>query len=376
MNVPFNRPTVVGRELDYIAEAIRNEKLSGDGPFTARCNDWLKAKLGVPGALLTHSCTAALEMAAILCDLQPGDEVIMPSFAFVSSANAVALRGATCVFTDIREDTANLDERLIEEAITDRTKAIFVIDYAGVPAEMDAIARVARTHGLIVVEDSAQALGSTYHGSPAGALGDMGCFSFHETKNVLSGEGGALVMAETRFIDRAEIIREKGTNRRQYLNGFVDKYTWVDIGSSYLPSEIIAAFLLAQFEQEEAITAKRLDIWSAYHDAFAAVEQAGRARRPIIPPHVRHNGHMYYLLLDDLDDREAFIAHMRAAGVGTPFHYVPLHSAPAGKRLGRTSGALPVTDDVSARLVRLPLHYALGEERYRVIDAALAFLRH
>jgi dTDP-4-amino-4,6-dideoxygalactose transaminase len=372
--IPFNRPYMTGHELAYIAEAHAKGHLSGDGPFTRRCHEWLERTTGASKALLTHSCTAALEIAALLLDLAPGDEVIMPSFTFVSTANAFVLRGAVPVFVDIRPDTLNIDESLIEAAITPRTRAICVVHYAGVGCEMDAIAAIAARHGLIVIEDAAQAVLSTYKDRPLGALGALGALSFHETKNIIAGEGGALLVNDTRFVERAEIIREKGTNRSQFFRGQVDKYTWVDVGSSYLPSEILAAFLAAQIEEAERITERRLAIWNAYHDAFHALESRGELRRPIVPPHCRHNAHMYYLLLRDIDARSRFIAALKAADIHTVFHYVPLHSAPAGRRHGRVVGELPVTDRASDCLVRLPL-WLPDMDQQRVIDAVEAFFQ-
>jgi len=353
--IPFNRPYMTGRELAYIAQAHANGHLSGDGPFTKRCNAWLEQTTGAMRALLTHSCTAALEMAALLLDLEPGDEVIMPSFTFVSTANAFVLRGAVPVFVDIRADTLNIDENLIEAAITPRTRAICVVHYAGVGCEMDAIEAIAVRHGLTIVEDAAQGILATYRGRPLGAIGALGALSFHETKNLISGEGGALLVNDARFAERAEIIREKGTNRSQFFRGQVDKYTWVDVGSSYLPSEILAAFLAAQIEEADTINARRLALWNRYHEAFAPLEAAGRLRRPIVPAHCTHNAHMYYLLLDDLDARTRFIASLKANDIHPVFHYVPLHSAPAGRKYGRASGDLAITDRTGERLVRLPL---------------------
>jgi len=372
--IPFNRPYMTGRELDYIGQAHANGHLSGDGPFTRQCHAWLERTTGTRKALLTHSCTAALEMSALLMDLAPGDEVIMPSFTFVSTANAFVLRGAVPVFVDIRSDTQNLDENLIEAAITPRTRAICVVHYAGVACEMDAINAIAARHGLVVVEDAAQGILSTYKGRPLGALGALGALSFHETKNIISGEGGALLVNDPRFVERAEIIREKGTNRSQFFRGQVDKYTWVDVGSSYLPSEILAAFLSAQIEEAERITQQRLAIWDRYHDAFEPLDAQGRLRRPIVPAHCRHNAHMYYLLLRDLGERTRFIEQLRAAGINPVFHYVPLHSAPAGRRYGRCIGDLAVTDHASDCLVRLPL-WLPDLDQERVIEAVKAFFR-
>lgn len=368
---PFNKPSLVGREIAYLQEAIDRGQLSGDGHFTRLSNARIAEMTGARCALLTHSCTAALEMAAILCDLEPGDEVIMPSFTFVSTANAVALRGAVPVFVDIDAQTLNMDPEKTAAAVTDRTKAIFAVHYAGFPADMDALAVIARDHDLLLVEDAAQALGSTYKGRPAGSLGDMAAFSFHETKNIISGEGGALTLMRPDLVERAEIIREKGTNRSRFLRGQVDKYTWVDIGSSFLPGELVAAFLYGQLEQAEAIKLRRLTLFDRYAEAFADLAGAGRVRLPVAPPDTTGNGHMFYLLLRDIEDRDAFIAHMRAAGIITPFHYVPLHSAPAGRKHARFIGnGLPVTDDISARLVRLPLFYGLEDGIEGVIEVA------
>jgi dTDP-4-amino-4,6-dideoxygalactose transaminase len=372
--IPFNKPFITGRELGYISQAHANGHLSGDGAFTARCHAWLERATGCHKALLTHSCTAALEMTALLLDLQPGDEVIMPSFTFVSTANAFVLRGAVPVFSEIRADTLNLDERLIEAAITPRTKAICAVHYAGVGCEMDAILALARKHGLRVIEDAAQGILSSYKGRPLGSMGALGALSFHETKNVICGEGGTLLINEPSFIERAEIIREKGTNRSQFFRDQVDKYTWVDVGSSYLPGEISAAFLAAQLEDAEAITRRRLAIWRRYHSWAEPFEERGLVRRPIIPEDCVHNAHMYYLLLPNLERRTAFIARLKAAGVSAVFHYVPLHSSPAGLRFGRGAGALAITDDVADRLVRMPLWPGLEDQLDQVLAAAEAAL--
>ncbi|TGY90300.1 dTDP-4-amino-4,6-dideoxygalactose transaminase [Marinicauda algicola] len=373
VHIPFNVPAPVGLELEYISQAIRSSHLSGDGPFTKKCHAWLEKTIG-GHALLTHSCTGALEMGALLARLEPGDEAILPSYTFVSTANAVALRGATPVFVDIREDTLNIDERLIEDAVTERTKAILPVHYAGVCAEMDAINDIAERHNLFVIEDAAQAFLSTYRGRKAGLLGDAAAFSFHETKNILSGEGGALLVRHESLMTRAEILREKGTNRKQFFRGAVDKYTWVDLGSSYLPSELIAAYLLAQFEQAEATTRYRLEVCAAYAEAFAPLARDGKVRLPFVPEHCEANGHMFYLILETPEARDAFIAAMKAAGILAPFHYVPLHSAPAGKKLGRTHGTMDVTDSISARLVRLPVFFGVKEHQDRIIEAALESL--
>lgn len=353
--IPFNKPYMTGHELEAIARAHANGHLSGDGQFTKHCHAWLEQRTGCHKALLTHSCTAALEMAAILLDLAPGDEIILPSFTFVSTANAFVLRGAVPVFVDIRADTLNLDESLIEAAITPRTRAICVVHYAGVGCDMDAIMAIADRHGLIVIEDAAQGILSTYRNRPLGAVGHLAALSFHETKNIISGEGGALLINDARFAARAEIIREKGTNRSQFFRGQVDKYTWVDVGSSYLPGEITAAFLYAQMQRADEITAARLALWDRYHAAFAGFEAAGSVRRPVIPADCTHNAHMYYLLFASLDARTRAISALKADGIGAVFHYIPLHSAPAGRRYGRTDGALPVTDRISDTLLRLPL---------------------
>ena len=374
MNIPFNKPYMTGKELWNIAQAHANGHLAGDGNFTKRCSRWLEARTGANKALLTHSCTAALEMAAILADIQPGDEVIMPSYTFVSTANAFALRGAVPVFVDIRPDTLNIDENLIEDAITERTRAIAPVHYAGVGCEMDTIMAIANKHKLLVIEDAAQAVMANYKGRPLGAIGHMGTLSFHETKNIISGEGGALLVNAPHYAERAEIIRKKGTNRSQFFRGQVDKYTWVDIGSSYLPGEIIAAFLAAQIEEADTITRQRLAIWNTYHQWLAEAEKAGKLRRPVVPAHCAHNAHMYYILLPDLAQRTAFIDKLRKVGINTVFHYIPLHSAPSGQRYGRAHGELPVTTEMAERLVRLPLWVGLEEVQAEVIQHILASL--
>lgn len=374
MSIPFNKPHMTGRELFYISEAHHHGWLAGDGKFSKLCHTELERVTGAARALLTHSCTAALEMAAMLANIGPGDEVIMPSYTFVSTANAFVLRGAIPVFVDIRPDTLNLDERLVEAAITPRTRAIVPVHYAGVACEMDALLDIARRHGLIVIEDAAQAYGSSYKGRPLGTLGALGAFSFHETKTVISGEGGALIVNDAALAGRAEVIREKGTNRSSFFRGQVDKYTWVDIGSSFLPSELVAAFLWAQLQEADRINAERLAIWQRYHEFFEPLEAAGKLHRPVIPPHCTHNGHMYYLLLDDLEQRSRFIAALKARDIGAVFHYVPLHSSPAGQRLGRVAGTMAVTDRESERLVRLPLWLGMGEQQALVAQAAQASL--
>lgn len=373
--IPFNRPHLTGRELQFISEAHAEGHLSGDGRFTRQCSEWLEREAGSPRALLTHSCTAALELSALLCDIQPGDEVLMPSFTFVSTANAFALRGAVPVFVDIREDTLNINETLLESAITEHTRAVVPVHYAGVGCEMDAILRLAKKHGLLVVEDAAQGVMSSYKGRALGSMGDVGAYSFHETKNVTCGEGGALLVNDMRLIDRAEIVREKGTNRSQFFRGQVDKYTWVDLGSSYLPSELCAAFLWAQLLDAQSITDRRLAMWARYHEAFADLEAEGLVRRPVIPSDCVQNAHMYYLLLPGLRARTAFLDAMKASSIGCVFHYVPLHSSPAGARLGRCATDMSVTDRVSDSLVRLPLWLGLEERLDWVIDRARAALR-
>jgi dTDP-4-amino-4,6-dideoxygalactose transaminase len=370
--IPFNRPHLTGNELDYIARAHANGHLAGNGQFSKQCAAWLEDRVGSPKALLTHSCTAALEMSAILAGVGPGDEVIMPSYTFVSTANAFVLRGATPVFIDIRPDTLNLDESLIEEAITPRTRAIVAVHYAGVGCEMDRILEIARANGLLVIEDAAQGMMADYRGRPLGSIGELAAVSFHETKNLISGEGGALLVNDRGFAERAEIVWEKGTNRSQFFRGEVDKYTWVDIGSSYLPGEIVAAFLLAQMEQADPITQRRLAIWARYHDAFADLEAAGQVRRPIVPEHCRHNAHMYYLLFPDGAARAAFISRLAERGIHAVFHYVPLHSSPYGRDIGRAVGDLRHTDALSGRLVRLPLWLGLEEHLDRIVDEVIA----
>ncbi len=368
--IPFNKPYAVGREFDYIRQAIASGHLSGDGAFSRRCHAWLERRVGCRRALLTHSCTAALEMAAILADIRRGDEVIMPSFTFASTANAVVLRGGVPVFLDIREDTLNVDETQVAGAIGPRTKAILVVHYAGVGAEMDRIMARAETAGIQVIEDAAQALMSSYKSRPLGSIGHMAAVSFHETKNVSAGEGGAILINDPARVMRAEIIREKGTNRSQFFRGEVDKYTWVDLGSSYLPSEITAAFLWAQLEQAEMLTKTRLGTWELYHAGLAALEQRGDLRRPIIPAECAHNAHMYYVLVAEARLRKTVLGRMNAEGVNAVFHYVPLHSSPAGRAYGRAVGDLPRTVDISERLIRLPLWIGMTEADVgTVIDA-------
>jgi dTDP-4-amino-4,6-dideoxygalactose transaminase len=368
--IPFNRPYSTGAEFDYIREAIVNSHLSGNGPFTHRCTQLLERQLGSGRVLLTHTCTGALEMAMLLSEVGPGDEVIVPSFAFPSLANAAALRGATLVFVDIRADTLNLDEALVANAITRRTRVVAPIDYAGVGCEMDTFRTLARAHDLIVVEDAAQGYHASYKGSPLGTGADLTCFSFHETKNVMCGEGGALAVNRPEWVERAEIIQEKGTNRSRFFRGQVDKYTWTDIGSSYVVSDINAAFLWSQLEHATEITSERVAIWEAYHAAFGELEATGRIRRPVVPAHCTHNAHMYYLLLSEDIDRDAFIRRLAERGVNAVFHYVPLHSSPAGLRLGRVHGSLHVTERAARRLVRLPLWIGMSRRDVeRVVES-------
>ena len=372
MKIPFNKPYMTGKELYYIAEAKFGNILAGDGPFTNKCHGWLEQKTGCAKALLTHSCTAALEMAALLLDIQPGDEVIMPSFTFVSTANAFVLRGGVPVFVDIREDTLNLDERLIEAAITPRSRAIVPVHYAGVACEMDTILAIARRHGLKVVEDAAQGVMSNYKGSALGSIGDLGAYSFHETKNVISGEGGALLVNDPELALRAEIIREKGTDRSRFFRGEVDKYTWQEVGSSFLPGELIAAFLWAQLEEAERITNDRLASWARYHELLEPLEAKGILRRPVVPEGCQHNAHMYYVLLAPEIDRQGVLNELKRNGIHAVFHYVPLHSSPAGQRYGRVHGSLEMTNGQSERLIRLPLWVGLSLENQERVVGQLA----
>lgn len=366
--IPFNQPYMTGRELWYIAQAHTNRHLSGNGIYTKKCQLWLEEHTKAKKALLTHSCTAALEMAAILANIQPGDEVIMPSYTFVSTANAFVLRGGIPVFVDIRPDTFNIDETKIEAAITSKTKAIVPVHYAGVACKMDIIMDIARGHNLLVIEDAAQAIMSTYKGRALGAIGDFGAYSFHETKNIISGEGGALLVNDERFIERAEIIREKGTNRSQFFRGQVDKYSWVDIGSSYLPGEVIAAFLSAQIEEAENITQRRLKIWLNYHNSLEPLEKTGKLRRPFVPAECKQNAHMYYVLLPDLETRNSIIEQLKLENIHAVFHYVPLHDSPYGKKHGRASGDLPITRIASDCLIRLPLWLGVEPYQQKVVD--------
>jgi len=374
-NIPFNWPYMTGKEPGYIAEAHFNGILAGDGPFTKRCHAWLEQRSGCAKALLTHSCTAALEMAALLLDIEAGDEVIMPSYTFVSTANAFVLRGAVPVFVDVRTDTLNLDESLIEAAITPRTRVIVPVHYAGVACEMDTILTIAKRRGLKVVEDAAQGVMSTYKNRALGSIGDMGTYSFHETKNVICGEGGSLLVNDPALALRAEIIREKGTDRSRFFRGEVDKYSWQEVGSSFLPGELSAAFLWAQLEEADGITRKRLQSWDRYHDLLEPLESQGSLRRPIVPRDCQHNAHMYYVLLSSGIDRQAVINFLKSNGVDAVFHYVPLHSSPAGRKYGKASGDLSITDSMGERLIRLPLWIGLTADQQdyvvKILSSAL-----
>ncbi|HWR02661.1 MAG TPA: dTDP-4-amino-4,6-dideoxygalactose transaminase [Humidesulfovibrio sp.] len=374
-SIPFNKPYMTGRELRYIEEAHLKGHLSGDGGFTRRCHDWLEAHTKSCKALLVHSCTGALELSAMLADIRAGDEVIMPSYTFVSTANAFILRGGVPVFVDIRQDTLNIDEELIEAAITPRTKAIVPVHYAGVPCEMDRIMAIAKKYSLIVIEDAAQGLMSSYESKPLGGIGHLATYSFHETKNIISGEGGALIINDDKFAERAEILREKGTNRNKFFRGQVDKYTWVDMGSSYLPSEITAAFLCAQMDEAESITQQRLDLWSRYHQLLEQAESSGTLRRPVVPDGCTHNAHMYYILLESLSKRTEVIAKLKENGIQAVFHYVPLHSSPFGLLHTRCSGSLQHTEELSERLLRLPLWVGLTEaQQNRIVEVVQSAL--
>ena len=377
-HIPFNRPFLAGKELDYIAEAvIANQHLAGDGPFTKKCHIFLEDMLCCSKALLTHSCTAALEMVALLTDLKPGDEVIMPSFTFVSTANAFVLRGAVPVFVDIREDTLNIDETIILQAITERTRGIVPVHYAGVPCEMGRIMEIADTHGLWVAEDAAHGFLSSYNGKFLGTIGDFGCLSFHETKNIISGEGGALLINSPQYAEKAEIVREKGTNRTQFRKGMVDKYSWVDIGSSYLPSDLIAAFLYSQLEHAHIIINSRRKMIHLYNELLKPLQDEGFIRLPLIENGSVCNGHMYYIVTRSQQERSSLIEFLADQGVSAVFHYVPLHSSPAGMRFGKTPGLMSVTDEISERLLRLPLFYGITQEQtVKVADELTRFYRN
>lgn len=375
--ISFNIPPSVGSEQNYIKEAIEtNQKLCGDGPFTQKCNKWLKDNFDTPKALLTTSCTHALEMSAILANIQPGDEIITPSYTFVSTVNAFVLRGATIVFVDIRPDTMNIDENLIESAITEKTKVIVPVHYAGVSCEMDKIMNIAKRHNLIVVEDAAQGVMSKYKGRALGTIGDFGCYSFHETKNYTMGEGGALLIQNNDLIERAEIIREKGTNRSRFIRGQVDKYSWVDIGSSYLPSELNAAYLYAQLEEAHKINENRLNIWNVYYEGLKILQSEGKIDLPVIPAGCDHNAHMFYIKCRDLEERTALIEFLKFKDVMTAFHYIPLHSSDAGNKYSRFNGIDRYTTQESERLLRLPLYYKLEEDKVKyIVEKVIEFYR-
>ena len=365
--IPFNIPVFTGKETEYISQVIESRKISGDGVFTMRCSAWLEERMLTRKALLTTSGSSALDMAALLCDLKPGDEVILPSFTFSSTANAFVLAGAKLVFTDIRPDTMNIDEMKIEAAITEKTRVICVVHYAGVACEMDAVLDIARRHNLLVVEDAAQAMMASYKGKPLGTIGDFGCYSFHETKNYSMGEGGAILINRPEYIEKAEILREKGTNRSRFYRKQVEQYTWLDYGDSYLPSELNAAYLWAQLEMAEKINEERKRSWELYHRLLQPLAEAGRLELPQIPEGCMHNAHMYYVKLKNPEERAAFIRYLKAHGVDTAFHYIPLHSAPAGRRFGRFAGVDEYTTRESERLTRLPMYYGLREEDIREI---------
>jgi dTDP-4-amino-4,6-dideoxygalactose transaminase len=373
--IPFNKPFIAGKELYYIAQAVTLGNLAGDGHFTMSCCELIEKRFGINQVFLTPSCTAALEMGALLCDLGQGDEVIMPSFTFVSTANAVALRGAKPVFVDIRPDTLNLDETKIEAAITERTKAIFPVHYAGVACVMDRIMNLAEAYDLVVVEDAAQGVNAFYQGRALGSIGHLGCYSFHETKNYISGEGGALCVNVPNFAERAEVIRDKGTDRKKFLRGQVDKYTWVDLGSSYVPSEIVSAFLYGQLELLDEIRTRRKANFDYYHNHLSRLEAEGLLRRPVIPYDCETNYHMYYILLPTREIRNALLEHLNRADIAAVFHYIPLHTSPMGQEFGYQEGDLPVTEEMSGRLLRLPLYYEIRrEEQDRVIEEVTSFL--
>ncbi len=372
--IRFNVPPYVGKETEYMKAAIDSHKICGDGEFTKRCNAWIEEHTGTAKALLTTSGTQALEMAALLSDIQPGDEVILPSYTFVSTANAFVLRGAKLVFVDIRPDTMNIDEKLIEDAITDKTRAIVPVHYAGVGCEMDTIMDIAKRHNLVVVEDAAQGVNAFYKGRALGSIGDYGCFSFHETKNYSMGEGGAILINRPEQIEDAEIIREKGTDRSRFFRGQVDKYTWVNIGSSFLPSDINAAYLMAQLEMADEINENRLQSWTRYNEGLQDLAQEGVIELPYIPEECAHNAHMFYIKTKDMEERKALISYLKERDIAAVFHYVPLHSAPAGLRFGRFHGEDRYTTKESERLLRLPMYYNLSEsDQQKVIDAVHGF---
>jgi dTDP-4-amino-4,6-dideoxygalactose transaminase len=374
--IPFNRPFLAGKELENIAKAVNSGHIAGNGMFTRKCQEFLEKKFGCPKVLMTNSCTAALEMAAMLCDVRPGDEVILPSFTFVSTANAFVLRGGRPVFVDIRADTLNLDESLIARAVTRKTKVICPVHYAGVGCAMDAVMKLAGRHGLRVVEDAALAFGATYKGRPLGTFGCLGTLSFHETKHVISGEGGALLINDAALRERAEIIWEKGTDRSKFLRGEVDKYSWVDVGSSFLPPELVTAFLFAQLQKAGAINAARLKAWRHYYECLEDLHERGALRLPVVPPECGHNGHLFYVLMNSENDRDRLIGHLKDSGIHAVFHYVPLHLSAMGRKMGYRAGDLPVTEELSSRLVRLPLFHSITRtQQTAVVKAVRSFLK-
>ncbi|WP_418752028.1 dTDP-4-amino-4,6-dideoxygalactose transaminase [Frisingicoccus sp.] len=373
--IQFNVPPYTGKEMEYIKEAIEKRKICGDGEFTRRCNQWIEEQTGTSKALLTTSCTHATEMAAILCDIKPGDEVIMPSYTFVSTADAFVLRGAKAVFVDIRPDTLNIDENLIENAVTEKTKAIVPVHYAGVSCEMDRIMEIAKKYHLKVIEDAAQGVMSSYKGQALGTIGDYGCFSFHETKNLSMGEGGALLIKDPEMIELAEIVREKGTNRSKFFRGQIDKYTWVDAGSSYLPSELNAAYLWAQIEVADKIYEDRMNSWNRYYEMLRPLQEKGYMELPVIPENCVHNAHMFYIKVENLEERTKLINFLRGNEINAVFHYIPLHTAPAGRRFGEFRGEDVYTTKESERLIRLPLYYGLGENVEKVVEAVKTFYK-
>ena len=373
--IDFNIPPFVGKEFEYMKEAVNNKKICGDGPFTKKCNEWIETRFGTKKAMLTTSGSSALDMAAFLCGLEPGDEVILPSFTFTSTANSFVLAGAKLVFVDIRPDTMNIDETKIEAAITDRTRVIVPVHYAGVACEMDTIMDIAKRHNLLVVEDAAQGVMSSYKGRPLGTIGDFGCFSFHETKNYSMGEGGAILINDEKYIEKAEILREKGTNRSQFFRGQVAKYNWVDFGDSYLQSDLNAAYLWAQLEEADSINNNRIESWNAYYEAFKPFGDKGIIKLPTVPDGCVHNAHMFYLKFGDLETRQDFIRYMKENGVQCTFHYVPLHSSPAGAKFGRFDGVDEYTSSESDRLVRLPMYYNMNpDDRNTVITKTVEYL--
>ena len=372
--IPFNKPTLVGRELDFISDAITNGQLAGDGKFTFKCQDVLNNQVGCKKSLLTHSCTAALEMCALLAEIEPGDEVIMPSYTFVSTANAFCLRGGVPVFVDIRPDTLNINEKLVESAITPKTRAIVAVHYAGVACEMNFLKKLCKERNLLLIEDAAQAFGSEYQGQSLGSIGDLSTLSFHETKNVISGEGGALLINNKNFQEHAEIIREKGTNRASFQRGEKAKYTWQDLGSSFLPGELIAAFLFAQLEKSDLIKASKLKIWNEYFEGFQKLEELGILQRPIVPKNCSHNGHLFFLIFENSQIRNDVILHLNKQNIHSVFHYVPLHSSTAGKKYTKTHGDLRITEDLSGRLLRLPSWIGFSQTK-QVIEGITKFFK-